>query len=626
MNRRNAVITVIAVAAALLVSHLSFFFFRDNFSTHYPMKVISASLFRGGEIPWWNFHDMGGQPLAGNPNALTFYPDNVLYLFLPAHVAFNLHFLIHLAGGLLAMRALCRARGAGAEGAWTAAAIWTLSGAVISSTAFYNLVTAAALIPLALLAVEKRSARLLGCAFGLLLLGSEPVTILGTALAVGITASGRMRWRSLAAAALLAACIGAPQIVAYSEIAGEVERSVPISPRAMLATSLTGMRVVELVLWPVHGFLNDPGGLRQRLFSTLFLGIIVVPALITRSRYVAVAAACLFLALGANNPLVAAAVEVLPLSLRAFRFPEKLALPLTAALVVLIAAYLTRTRYRRLWMAVTLLPLTWAAFRALPVDWFAPYRVAPRAAVRVHWRAAIPPGVVDARTEYRQRAAALDWMFGAVANLRYGVGRSPDLMHSLLSRAVAQRFQAIPPRLKERYLRVNGCDVPGALPMTMIVAETIAVRSLGEAVRQVESPRFDEQRIAVAPPSLAGFTSAAGRVTRYEEDGQTIRVDVVAEGPLLLMVNQTFFEAWVARSGRQELETFPLNIDRLGVLVPAGEHRLALTFGRRRAAVVVAWIGSMLLLLASAFPGLVEKLDGRAGKIKRAADEEGADL
>ena len=61
-----------------------------------------SRIFRAGQIPWWNFYDDGGQPLAGNPNSLTFYPDNFLYLLLPAHVAFNLHFLLHLAVAWLA--------------------------------------------------------------------------------------------------------------------------------------------------------------------------------------------------------------------------------------------------------------------------------------------------------------------------------------------------------------------------------------------------------------------------------------------------------------------------------------------------------------------------------------------
>src|SRR6185369_6714954 len=107
-------------------SWFGFFFFRDNFSTHYPIKVLSQRAFQSGEVPWWNFADGGGQPLAGNPNTLTFYPDNILYLFLPAHVAFNLHFLIHLAIAFFAMRALTRSS--------FAASMYALSGIAVSAT------------------------------------------------------------------------------------------------------------------------------------------------------------------------------------------------------------------------------------------------------------------------------------------------------------------------------------------------------------------------------------------------------------------------------------------------------------------------------------------------------------
>src|SRR5436190_15820185 len=108
MSARRVVPVVLVAIAAASIAVFGFFYFRDNFFTHYPLKVISARIFRAGQIPWWNFYDGGGQPLAGNPNALTFYPDNFLFVILPAHVAFNLHFLVHLAFAWFAMRALCR--------------------------------------------------------------------------------------------------------------------------------------------------------------------------------------------------------------------------------------------------------------------------------------------------------------------------------------------------------------------------------------------------------------------------------------------------------------------------------------------------------------------------------------
>ena len=90
MSARRVVPAVLVAIAATCIAVFGFFYFRDNLGTHYPIKVISARIFRAGQIPWWNFYDGGGQPLAGNPNTLTFYPDNFLYLLLPAHVAFNL--------------------------------------------------------------------------------------------------------------------------------------------------------------------------------------------------------------------------------------------------------------------------------------------------------------------------------------------------------------------------------------------------------------------------------------------------------------------------------------------------------------------------------------------------------
>src|SRR5436190_137676 len=225
--RRSAVLLLLA-AFCLLLSALGLFFHRDNFSTHYPIKVISASAFRAGEIPWWNPFDGGGQPLAGNPNTLTFYPDNFLYLLLPAHVAFNLHFLLHLIAAWFAMRALSRSPWSG----W----LYVLSGVAISATAFYNLIVAIAVIPFAFWAAPRR--------------------------------------------------------------------------------------IIEMILGPWIR-IDDP-----HLFLTLFIGIIAIPALWQRSRYVAIAAVSLFFALGRFNPLFAGAVNAIP-QLRILRFPEKFAIPMT---------------------------------------------------------------------------------------------------------------------------------------------------------------------------------------------------------------------------------------------------------------------------------------------------------
>ena len=596
VGRQKVLGAWVLAALAVAVSWLGFFFFRDNFATHFPLKTITAGALRSGEIPWWNFHAGGGQPLAGNPNALTFYPDTLLYLVLPPHVAFNLHFLIHLAGGWLAMRALTRSR--------FAATAYALSGVVVSATAFYNLVTAVALIPLALLGAERRSARIVGIAFGLMLLAAEPLMLAGAALSLAVVAAGRMRVSQLAMAVALAAAIGAPQILAFSEIAGEVERSYGMSAQTVLNTSLTPMRIAEIFAWPFSGFLNDAGGNRMRLFSTLFLGIIAIPALIQKSRYAAIAIVLLLLALGRNNPVVAFAVERFEW-IRVMRFPEKLALPAVVALCVLAGTFYQRSAHKRAWAIVTLAPLAIVAILALPIDWYRPYAAAIEAGRgaargRVLATSTVSGGAMPARAEYRLRAQHLEPLFGAVAGVRYAVQRSPDRMHSLISRIVVDRA------------RVNAAPYARVAlgPDARVVPIASAARNVDEAVARFEGGAD------VAPRP---FTSAPARIVAVRERGQTIEIDVESRGPALVLVNQSYFHAWVARMDGVELQTLPVDVDRLGVIVPR-RGRVLLTFGRHRAA-VTAFAGLSLLLLA-ALP-LVEKRDRRAGEVERAGDDDG---
>lgn len=590
----------------MFVSVLGFFFYRDNFSTHYPIKVLSALSFRAGQIPYWNFADGGGQPLAGNPNTLTFYPDNILYLFLPAHVAFNLHFLIHLAAAFFIIRTLTRST--------FAATLYAMSGMAISATAFYNLIVAVAMIPLAFLAASRRSPLLLGIAFGLLALAGEPVMILGAAISVAILAIDRVPIRSWLLAVLIAFVVASPQLIAYAEIAGEVERSVGMSARTVLNASLHPIRIVELFAGPVIGVLNDPGGqLRARLFSTIFLGFIAAPALFRRSRYVVVAGVMLFFALGRFNPVMAALVDAMP-PIRIVRFPEKFALPMIVAIVVLVADYFRDTPWKRIWIAVTFAPLLATAIRATPIDWFSPYSRTMQAPVRAYITTTIHAAAMPARLEYRLRALAPEPLFGASGGVWYVINPSPEGMHALRSRMVLERFALAGPIVREQYLRIMGCNLARSLPWAFFPARVVVARDLYAEAASTE--RLGDLTTVVAP---ADVPVAPGRVVHYEQKGQQTIIDVETPQPALLFVNQTFMQAWDARANGRALQTVPLDIDRLGVVVPAGTSRIELRFGRHHGAVALAWILSSAALLAYAF---VELRNRRTSEVKRAGDED----
>jgi len=641
MAVRRGVLALLLATAAALIAIFGFFYFRDNFFTHYPIKVISSKVFRAGQIPWWNFYDDGGQPLAGNPNTLTFYPDNFLYIILPPHIAFNLHFLIHLTLAWFAMRALCRVTGASPHASAFAATMYAMSGLAISATAFYNLITAVALIPFALWAVEDSGPPLSGqpraavlhsmitaAAFGLIGLAGEPVVVLSTSICVLIVG-----WRHagrIAVAALIAIVIVSPQIISYAEIAKEVERARGFSATTVLNASLLPRRVAEIVIGPIVGFLTEAGHpeFRSRLFSTVFLGIISIPALFLarRVRYLVIAAVMLFLALGRYNVIVRAAVESASW-LRVVRYPEKFAIALTVALVVLVAAFIDRLtpKWRIAWGVITFVPLAVCVVRGAPIDWFAPYRVPAMPPLRVCGSQPINWGTRPARAEYRDAVKTMPPIFGAVAGLRYATDRSPEGMHSLMSRIVAERVAATPQQIRLHYLRICGCAMEGALPMAWIVPHVIGVHSVNEEVQWIESGQFDEHAVALAPAPFANFVSPpAAKVTAYGEGLQDITLSVSTPAPALLFVNQSFFRAWSARSADRELTTLPLDIDRLGIIVPAGNHTIVLQFGRHRTAVVIAWLASSLLLLVAAFSLRVEVLDRRTGEVERAADENAA--
>jgi hypothetical protein len=594
MNARRAALILVLAGALAAIASLGFFFFRDNFSTHYPLKAVSAAAWRAGAIPWWNASDGGGQPLAGNPNALTFYPDNVLYLLLPLPVAFNLHFLLHLVAGWLAMGLLVQTPGE-RRAVHFAATLWILSGAAISALAFYNLIPAIALLPLALLATERRSIPLLGISFGLLALAGEPVTLLAAALACACVARA---WKPLLLAAPLAALMAMPQVLAYSEIAREVERAHGYSVQTVLNASLDPRRLLELLIGPFVR-IDEP-----HLFPTLLIGLIVLPALFRRSRYTLAAAVMLFFALGRFNPLVRMLAEV-P-ALRVVRYPEKFALPLCALLVVLAGRYFGETKHKRAWAIVTFVPLvTWAAM-TIPIDWWTPYRMTAAAGRR--FVSQLPGGQTLDREDYHRRARALQPLFGSAGGMQYVLNRSGDGMHSLLSRIAAERFGATGNR---RYLAI------ALLPPARIAPrQTFGAQTVNDAVNFIESGAFDEQTTVIVPQPYASLTSPTGaRVTRYRQLSDRIEIDVTSPGRALLLVNQSYFRAWDAGN----LPTLPANLDRLGVIIPAGTRTITLRFGRHRTAVVAAWVVSSLLLVVLAG---VQLLDRSSGQIERAGDED----
>jgi hypothetical protein len=733
VNRAGAFRLVAAVALVSLASAASPFFFlyyRDNFSTHFPIKAISAEAFRSGAIPFWNFHAGGGQPLAGNPNTLSFYPDNLLYLLLPTPAAFNLHFLIHLLCAWFIMRALVRRKGCGHRAAAAAATIYAFSGVAVSTTVFYNLVTAIALVPLAMLTLENllvrrdwRSGLLVGASWGLLGLAGEPVTVIGTALLslTLVTFNRPADWRPeagrvarhLLLAAAAAIIIASPSLIAFSEIAPDIERSAQrYSADTVLAASLPLWRLPEMIVGPYYGRLTDlsaAGFLANRpptkwppLFPALMIGAILLPALLDRGRRGSSAYRIgfllfVFLALGRFNPLVAAVVEQFDW-IRIFRYPEKFVIHATVCAAVLIgiwiekeesplrsrvglflavaiaagtaawagmaagldplvfiraisglilaialAAFAWTRRYPvlgRFPLLFAVLPVVFWGLLTIPIDRLAPY---------VHAAGEIPDTARDlrifrlmdepsirtfqqsSRSQYRARAESLDPLFGATAGLRYALDRSPDGLYSIFTRIVSERVSATPLETKLIYARIAGCTFVGSRerllspqldlaaargeygnpfyiyilraprPHLFVPDGLIPVTTINEAVAIVESGRLDPLSESIVPARLASQPSGAATAVSVATGIDSLTLDISSPEGTIVVVNESWFRGWKASAAGRRLDTFPADIDRLGIVVPAGDQRIELVFGQHRHLVHGALLVSTFLLGLAAF-------------------------
>ncbi|HXI12746.1 MAG TPA: hypothetical protein VNM92_08870 [Thermoanaerobaculia bacterium] len=707
---RLLLVALVSSVFIILVSSQIFFFYRDNFSTHFPIKLISASLFRAGEIPYWNFFAGGGQPLAGNPNTLTFYPDNLLYLLFPALTAFNLHFLIHLTIAFFAMRSLAIAIGASRRAATIGATFYLISGITVSALAFYNLIITIAWIPAALLCAERlvlgvswTRVLFLGSVLGLIGLSGEPVTVIATALSLVLVTARRLSLRTLAASAaavVVALVIASPLVIAYSEIASETERAhQPFSVATVLSASVRPLQVLELYLGPFRGMVMDysPSGYATRagewprFLHTIFLGPLIVPALLFRNaprRYQVMFASMLFISLGEHNPVIRLLVESSE-SLRVVRYPEKFAIPLCVAGVLLISRWIDeptlddRARSAILGAVVLILvggfavttmqypaPVLqrfvigsllallcfalilrgptgklfgvllsgghlffWACL-GIPVDQSDPYKTAitpPPPGARVYrWLQGQPLNLPapNATSRYRVTAGLLDPVFGATSGLRYIGDRSPEGMYSVLTRIVQERIETASLPLKLRYLRMLSCShiittealpdstglrlerideiggnrrhtylIEGALPYVSPVRRASGVRSIQDAVRVIENPSFDEHEAAVTPARRP--PTAPARIVSFRRTLDSVHVQVVADAPSTILVNESYFSGWEATARNRILPIVPLNIDRLGVIVPEGRSDVTLRFGRKRQAVGVAFSLSLLTLMAS---------------------------
>ncbi len=166
-----------------LVTGNATLYLRDVLNTHLFLRAYLARELPHGHVPTIDPLRAGGQPLSGNPNALPWYPDNLLlFLGISPLGQLNLHFWLHWILGTLGIGYLARVRGQSWEGACGAMAAWAFSGYWYSQMNLMNAVAPIALAPWLAAAVVRsarepragRATAAVALVWGLALLGGDP--------------------------------------------------------------------------------------------------------------------------------------------------------------------------------------------------------------------------------------------------------------------------------------------------------------------------------------------------------------------------------------------------------------------------------------------------------------------
>ncbi|MFZ0667053.1 MAG: YfhO family protein [Acidimicrobiales bacterium] len=192
---KRAIVALIAIPAAIFIladvfgGHL--LLTGDNLVQNYPLRVLAATDLRHGILPFWNPYIWSGTPLLAGLNAGVFYPTTLLFVVLPAHVAWVLGQVFVYSATAVGTYLLFRSSGIRTKGAFLGAFSFAFAGVIATQTSVHiDMGEGLASLPWALYAIRRlgddrrwRWAVLLTVAFVLAVLAGSPEAMLDTTVA-----------------------------------------------------------------------------------------------------------------------------------------------------------------------------------------------------------------------------------------------------------------------------------------------------------------------------------------------------------------------------------------------------------------------------------------------------------
>ena len=222
----------------------------DFRSIFLPYQAYYRSSLLAGEFPFWNPYSSLGRPFAADPQAIVFWPPNVVYLLADIYLGAALLTFAHIALACWGSAKLCLRLGADRVPALASGLVFAASGKLIGhfQAGHIQFVLSYLHLPVLLYAtsrlIDERSARsvaVLALLSGIQFLAGAPQVYWNCALACGLFAAGHeVRWPLAAAlrsmvgdaarlvgAYVLGLALAAVLLVPLWELVGQSNRSGP---------------------------------------------------------------------------------------------------------------------------------------------------------------------------------------------------------------------------------------------------------------------------------------------------------------------------------------------------------------------------------------------------------------
>ncbi len=347
--------------AALCVFHMRealfegrVYFERDLHLQWYGQIQSFVASVAAGVFPLWDPWVGFGQPLFANANAQLLYPPTWLNLLMRPGTYYTLYLFGHLLAAGIGAFALSRRWGVSVGGSFVAAAVWLMSGPLLSLGNVWNHLAGAALLPFVLLGAVRvvdgggpRPILALAAVLALSVLAGSPDFLLLAALPAfafawlpGPQDLAHFRLRRLArlaCAVLLAAGLCAAQLLPSLDlVTGSSRAHLPAGVRGYWSVHpWLALQTLLPLEWNALAWLPERRALwfesREPYLFSLYVGL---PALalaglgLTRSGHrhrlalLATAALGLLFALGRHTPAYAATLALAP-PLGLIRYPAK---------------------------------------------------------------------------------------------------------------------------------------------------------------------------------------------------------------------------------------------------------------------------------------------------------------